>query len=115
MEENKELDRYQETKRRMFVKYTNAYMSDKEIIEYLAEEIEQYRNRIDNQKRIIDYLSKNKESNTIIKDKLISNEQDYKKDNEDILDDDIEEIITTSQMADGKIIKIITEYKYKEN
>ena len=160
------VSKYEQTRKRLSnvdLKYRTC--SDKEIIEYLAEEIEQYRNRIDNQKKIIDYLSKlkenkkeidysqnlkelqekdikeivttdflieggivktitqykfedeniNKESNIIIKDKLISNEQDYKKDNEDLLDDDIEEIITTSQMADGKIIKTITEYKYKEN
>ena len=98
-----EISKYEQTRQRMIVKYDNVYISDKQIIEVLAKEIKQYQDRIKQQERIIDNLSKLNESVNI------SVEED-----EDILDDDIEEIITTNKMADGKIVKTITEYKYKD-
>ncbi len=105
MEKNeRKIDRYEEAKRKVLIKTNDPYTSDKEIIEHLSKELEQCQNSMYKKEGIIDSLSK-----------LISNEQDYKEDNENILDDDIEEIITTTQMADGKIIKTITEYKYKED
>ncbi len=103
MKENKELDRYQETKQRMFAKYNNVYISDKQIIEDLAEEIEQYREEIDNQRRIIKELSKNNiQSEEVILD-------------DELMDKDITEIISSTQYVDGKPIISKLEYKYKQN
>lgn len=57
-------DKYGETRRRVS-RFKGKYnISDKEIIEYLAEEIEQYRNTIEKQRRIIDKLNKSKAINT---------------------------------------------------
>lgn len=58
-------NRYKETKRRLS-NINKKYMmcSDKEIIEYLVEEIGQYRNTIEKQRRIIDKLNKSKAINT---------------------------------------------------
>lgn len=47
-----EIDRYKRTRARISRFYNSKDISDKEIIELLAEEIEQYRNRIENLERI---------------------------------------------------------------
>lgn len=98
-------NKYEETRRRIS-RFKNAFsISDKEIIEYLAEEIEQYRNRIKNQDKIINELSKKK---------IQSEEETLKVADNELLSEDIIEIITTTQYADGKPIISKMEYKYRE-
>lgn len=81
-------------------------MSDKEIIELLADETEEYRNRIRNQE---EYIKK-------LQDKQIQSEVVELDTTEDeLVDKDIIEIISTTQYADGKPIQSKMEYKYKEN
>jgi hypothetical protein len=109
METNKnikiEQNRYKETRRRI-TKFRNVFdMSDREIIEYLAEEIEQYRDRIKEQNRIIDELSKiTIQSEEVTLDTI----------EDEMMDKDITEIISTTQYTDGKPIQSKIEYKYKE-
>lgn len=59
-------NRYANTRKRLIRFAHNEYISDKEIIEYLAEEIEQYRERIRKQEDTIKELNKNKESIDVI-------------------------------------------------
>ncbi len=61
------ISKYEQTRKRVEKCHRQHSISDKEIIEYLADEIEQYRNKIKQQTRIIDNLSK-----------LTSNEQKIK-------------------------------------
>ncbi len=98
--------RYEETRRRI-TRFRNEFnMSDREIIENLAEEIEQYRNRIKEQNRIIDELHKR----TIQSEEVILDTTE-----DELVNEDIIEIISTTQYADGKPIVSKMEYKYKEN
>ncbi len=100
------VSKYEQTRKRlsnMDSKY--KFCSDKEIIEYLAEEIEQYRNRIDNQKRIIDNLSKVKENEEKI---------DYSQNLKELQEKAIKEIITTDFLREGEIVKTITQYKFED-
>lgn len=96
--------RYEETRRRI-TKFRNKFdISDREIIESLVEEIEEYRNRIENQNRIIDELS----------EKTIQSEEMTLVETEELIDKDVAEITTTTIYAAGKPIRTIMEYKYKE-
>lgn len=52
----REINKYNETRRRVTDFKHDKAMSDKEIIEFLYDEIEQYRNRIENLDRIIKEL-----------------------------------------------------------
>lgn len=63
-------------------------ISDRDIIEYLATEIEQYRYRIEKQMKHTEEQS------------------------EETIDKDIKEITTTIMYAQGRLIKSITDYKY---
>ena len=101
-----EQNRYKETRRRI-TRFRNVFdMSDREIIEYLAEEIEQYRDRIKEQNRIIDELSKiTIQSEEVTLDTI----------EDELVDKDIIEIISTTQYVDGKPIQSKMQYKYKEN
>lgn len=63
-------------------------ISDRDIIEYLATEIEQYRYRIEEQMKHTEEQS------------------------EETIDKDIKEITTTIMYAQGRLIKSITDYKY---
>lgn len=97
--------RYENTRRRI-TRFRNKFdISDREIIESLAEEIEEYRNRIENQNKIIDELSKR----TIQSEEVILDTTD------ELIDKDVTEIISTTVYADGKVIKATMEYKYKDN
>lgn len=89
-------NRYERTRKRLA--RFNYAISDKEIIEKLDEEIEQYRNKI---KKLTEQLTQSKE---VILDVT-----------EELEDKDIVEIISTTQYADGKPIISKMEYKYKEN
>lgn len=95
-------NKYEETKRRI-TSISNKYrmISDKEIIEYLAEEIEQYRNRIKHLTETIENKEKEIEATNLETDESI--------------DEDIIEIVSTTQYANGKPIISKIEYKYKEN
>lgn len=102
-------NRYEETKRRL-IKFNNKYRlaSDKEIIEYLAEEIEQYRNRIEKQQ---EYIEKLKNKQTILD---IREDKTELKEIEQIEDDNIQEIEIINKFADGRLIQSISNYKYKD-
>lgn len=99
-------DRYKEIRNRIKKCRNNNDISDREIIEYLAEEIEQYRNRIKEQNRIIDKLSKRQiQSEEVVLDTT----------EDDLIDENIIEIISTTQYTDGRPTVSKMEYKYKEN
>lgn len=98
------ISRYSKVKRRMQNMFLRN-LSDKEIIEELEKEIEQYRNRIEQQNKIIDELY----------NKTIQSENETLDTIDDSIDEDIEEIITDTIYADGKVRKTITEYKYKSD
>ena len=101
-----EISKYEQIRKRVtqYSGYRNC--SDKEIIEYLADEIEQYRDRIKNQQRIIDELNKNNIQNEGV---VLDTTDD------ELVNEDIIEIISTTQYAEGKPIISKIEYKYKEN
>lgn len=104
IESNNIKNYYEETRRRLTFFNTNYNnISDREIIENLAKEIEQYRNRIEQQNKIIKQLS----------EQTIKSKEEILDTTDELIDDDIAEIITETEYADGKPIKIITEYKYK--
>lgn len=98
--------RYEETRRRI-TRFRNGFnISDREIIESLDEEIEQYRNRIKEQNRIIDELHKK----TIQSEEVILDTTE-----DELVDKDIIEIISMTQYADGRPIETKMKYKYKED
>lgn len=99
-------NRYVNTRKRLIGFTHNEYISDKEIIEYLAEEIEQYRERIRKQNEIIDELSRKE-----IQKEEVELDTTY----DEVIDEDITEIISTTHYADGKPIISRMEYKYKES
>ena len=97
--------KYEQTRRRVANYHNNRNISDKEIIESLANEIEQYRERIQKQE---EYIKK-------LQDKQIESEVVELNTTEDeTVDKDIIEIISITQYADGKPIQSKIEYKYKE-
>lgn len=101
-----EQGKYEQTRLRVIRHYNNRNMSDKEIIELLAEEIEQYRERIQQQEEYIKQLQDRQIQGEVV-------ELDATED--ELVDKDIIEIISTTQYADGKPIQSKMEYKYKEN
>ena len=90
-------NRYEKVRKRLA--RFNYGISDKEIIEKLDEEIEQYRNRI---KKLTEQSTQSKEVVLDITEEKLE-------------DKDIVEIISTTQYADGKPIISKMEYKYKES
>lgn len=99
---------YEKTRRRVS-RFKNQFnISDKEIIEYLAEEIEYYRNKIGKQEEYIKEL----QNKTTVLD-LRDNKTELQE-IEEIEDNDIKEIETINTFADGKLIQTITKYKYRE-
>lgn len=101
-----EENRYIKTRERIKRFLGNWNISDKDIIEFLDKEIEQYRERIEQQSRIIDNLSKMK----------IQDEETILDATEDeLINKDIVEIIETTKYADGKPIVSETKYRYKDN
>lgn len=98
--------KYEEARRRVS-RFKNTFeISDKEIIEYLAEEIEQYRERIKQQDGTIDELTK---------ETIQSNETTLDSTDDELVDEEIVEIISTTRYANGKPIMSKMEYKYKES
>lgn len=98
-------ERYIKTRKRLRNCYNIKNMSDKEIIEVLDIEIEQYRDRIRKlQKQVDELYNRTIESETVTLDTT----------EEAVLDKDILEIISTTQYADGKLIQSKMEYKYKD-
>lgn len=100
-----EKSKYDETRKRLS-NVSNRYRtcSDKEIIEYLSEEIEEYRERIKEQNRIIDELH----------NKTIQGGQVLLDTTEEIVDDDIVCIKINTYYADGKPIEVVKKYEYKQ-
>lgn len=99
------ISKYEQVRRRL-TRFKNQYnISDREIIEYLAEEIEQYRSRIKEQNKIIDEIHNKTIQSEVVELDCI---------NDELVDEDITEIISTTQYATGKPILTKMEYKYKE-
>lgn len=98
---------YEETRRRI-TRFTNKHnISDREIIEELAKEINQYRERITKQKEYI-----NKLNNKTIQNETI---ETYTTEDNEVMHKDIVEITTITTYVDGKPRKTITDYRYKED
>ena len=100
--------RYEETRRRI-TRFGNKFnISDREIIESLAEEIEQYRDKIRKQEEYIEELRR-KEIIFNVKEENIE-----LKEIQNVEDDEIKQIETTNIFADGKLIQSITKYHYED-
>lgn len=89
-------NKYKETRKRICRFKGSNDLSDKDIIEYLAVEIEDYRNKIEKLEEYIDKLKEKQIEDTRLEDK------------------DVIEIISTTQYADGKPIATTMRYKYKD-
>lgn len=147
-------DKYIKIRKRLNNLYDTRYMSDKDMIEKLDEEIEEYRNRIrcledaietlkakeitaintnDNtvlvftiedsvNRDIAINIKKELENKTKCKCLILCNDmklanvlnEEKEDDEQQEIDSDIEEIITTNYMSGGKLVKTITEYKHKD-
>ena len=87
---------YIETRKRICrIKGSNDF-SDKDIIEYLTEEINGYRTKIEKIEKHIDKLKEEQIEDTRLEDK------------------DVIEITSITQFADGKPIATTMKYKYKD-
>lgn len=95
--------RYEKEKRRLSVFINMKTASDKDIIEYLSEEIEQYRNKITKLNKTIYELRER----TMQSEEMFLDTED-----DELIDKDITEIISTTRYADGKPIQSTMEYKY---
>lgn len=104
---------YEQTRNRVTRFKNNKSMSDKEIIEFLAEEIEQYRDKINNLEQTI--IDKDKTINELRNRTIQSEEVTLNTTEDELVDKDIVETISITQYADGKPVISKTEYKYKEN
>ena len=102
----KTISKYEQTRKRVSRHIGKNNLSDKEIIECLYDEIEQYRGRIEQQNRIIDELH----PRTIQSEEVTLDTTE-----DELVDKDVIEIISRTQYADGKPITTKMEYKYKEN
>ena len=89
-------NKYKETRKRICRFKGSNDLSDKDIIEYLAVEIEDYRNKIEKLEEYIDKLKEKQIEDTRLEDK------------------DVIEITSTTQYADGKPISTTMKYKYKK-
>ncbi len=89
-------NKYKETRKRICRFKGSNDLSDKNIIEYLAEEINDYRSKIEKLEEHIDKLKEKQIEDTILEDK------------------DVIEITSTTQFEDGKPISTTMKYKYKE-
>ena len=100
--------RYEETRKRLTRFRNQIYMSDKEIIEYLAEELEYYRDKIKTQELYIKKIQKKAitlgEQCDRIGLKFI----------EKVDSNNIQEKETINVYADEKLIQSIIKHKYKE-
>ena len=87
---------YSETRKRICRFKGSNNLSDKDIIEYLAEEINGYRSKIEKLEEHIDKLKEKQIEDTKLEDK------------------DVIEITSITQSADGKLIATTMKYKYKD-
>ena len=100
---------YQKTRDRVTRFGHNCNMSDKEIIEFLDDEIRQYGHRIQEQEKIIKELQ---EKQTIESETIELKVAEQKE--TEIIDKDIEEVETTNTYASGKLLATTIMYKYKD-
>ena len=89
-------NKYEKKKKRICRFKGRNDLSDKDIIEYLSEEIDDYRSKINKLEEHIDKLKEEQIEDTRLEDK------------------DVIEIISTTQFADGKPIATTMRYKYKD-
>jgi len=108
-----EQSKYEQTRIRVTRHHNNRNMSDKEIIELLADEVEEYRNRIKEQEEYIKHLKDKQIQGEVVE--LDTTEVVELDTTDEIIDNNIKEITTTNFFASGKLMQTITKYKYKEN
>ena len=118
-------NKYLETRKRICRFKGDNSLSDKDIIEYLIEEIEGYRNKI---KHLEDYINKHEEETKteelVLQVKFLQKEIEELKGieyegttldtAERVEDEDLLGTITTATYENGKVISETTEYKYKD-
>ncbi len=102
-------NRYQKTRDRVTRFEHNYNMSDKEIIEFLDDEIRQYRNKIQEQEKTIKELQEKQTIETETMELKVAEPKET-----EIIDEDIEEIETTNMYASGKLLATTIMYKYKD-
>ena len=101
--------RYQKTRDRVTKFKHNYSMSDKEIIEFLDDEIRQYRNRIQEQEKTIKELQEKQTIESEIVELKVAEPKET-----EVINEDIEEIETTNMYASGKLLATTITYKYKD-
>lgn len=101
-------NRYQKTRDRVTRLEHNYNMSDKEIIEFLDNEICEYRNTIEKQRKTIKELQERKIESETMELKVAEPKEI------EIIDEDIEKVETTNIYASGKLIATTIMYKYKD-
>lgn len=89
-------NKYEKTRKRICRFKGRNDLSDKDIIEYLSEEIDGYRSKINKLEEHIDKLKEEQIEDTRLEDK------------------DVIEITSITQFADGKPIATTMKYKYKD-
>ena len=102
-------NRYQKTRDRVTRFKHNYNMSDKEIIEFLDDEIREYRDKIQQQEERIKELQ---EKQTIESETMELKVAEPKE--TEIIDEDIEKVETTNIYASGKLLATTITYKYKD-
>lgn len=102
-------NKYAETRKRICRFKERNDLSDKDIIEVLAIEINEYRNRIQEQEKTIKELQ---EKQTIESETMELKVAEPKE--AEIIDEDIEEVETTNIYASGKLLTTTIMYKYKD-
>lgn len=102
-------NRYQKTRDRVTRFEHNYNMSDKEIIEFLDDEIRQYRDKIQEQEKTIKELQEKQTIESEIMELKVAEPEET-----EIIDEDIEKIETTNIYASGKLLATTTVYKYKD-
>lgn len=102
-------NRYQKTRDRATRFRHNYNMSDKEIIEFLDDEIREYRDTIEKQRETIKELQEKQ----IIENETLESKVAEPKEIE-IIDEDIEKVETTNIYASGKLLATTIMYKYKD-
>jgi len=112
MIENTNQCRYEKEKRRLSLIMNMKKASDKDIIEYLSEEIEQYREKIARMEKDIFETKTSNQIRKLCGLKEIQNE--HTTDNEDELEDKNIIMQTTSLYADGRLRETTTRYTYKD-
>lgn len=101
-------NRYQKTRDRVTKFKHNYNMSDKEIIEFLDDEIREYRDKIQQQEETIKELQGKQIESETVELKVVEPKET------EVIDEDIEKVETTNIYASGKLLATTIMYKYKD-